>query len=124
MTRKSFIFTLLLTFMFLSQAVVVPAQDEDRKIIAGIDFDPQADGYSFRNYGGDHDGSEDLSAADLVRLMANAIEGSWASPDQKRKFLKQIDDYFANWLAETRSKAALPGSASERNGQVSAENAR
>ncbi|MFO0988541.1 MAG: adenosine deaminase [Alphaproteobacteria bacterium] len=66
----------------------------------------------------------DLSAADLVRLMANAIEGSWASPDQKRKFLKQIDDYFANWLAETRSKAALPGSASERNGQVSAENAR
>ncbi len=39
-----------------------------------------------------------FNAADLVRLMRNAFEGSWASTEQKRNYLKRLDDYFAGWL--------------------------
>lgn len=56
----------------------------------------------------------DFNAADLVRLMANAIEGSWASSDQKRAFLKQLDVYFAAYLAESRDDAARRGDPSGR----------
>jgi hypothetical protein len=53
----------------------------DGKIIAAIDFDPKIDGFSFRNYGSNRDNSEDLDAADLIRMFGAenvCIEGSTA----------------------------------------------
>ncbi len=39
-----------------------------------------------------------FNEADLVRLMKNAFEGSWASPEQKRNFVRRLDQYFSAWL--------------------------
>jgi hypothetical protein len=73
------IFAIALIFMAVPFAVTVRAQG---KIIAGIDFDPKSDGFGFRNYGGDHDGENDLDVADMISIFgarAVCIEGS--TPD-------------------------------------------
>lgn len=88
-----------LTLLFVSGIFVCPVQAKfsfgvfdnlpvispitaEGEIIASLDFDPQVNGFSFRNYGGDHDGSEDLNAADLIRMFGAdkvCIEGSTAA---------------------------------------------
>ena len=58
------------------------AQDEHGKIIASIDFEPERDGFSFKNYGRDHDGEDDLDASDLILMFGAGkvcIEGSTAN---------------------------------------------
>lgn len=84
MKRTFFILAIAITAMsFISASFsgVVTAKSGQGKIIASIDFDPKTDGFSFRNYGRDHDGSNDLDAEDLI-LMFGAdkvcIEGSTA----------------------------------------------
>jgi adenine deaminase len=47
-----------------------------------------------------------FNEADLVRLMANAFEGSWASAEQKRSYRRRLDEYFAGWL---EAEAAVTG---------------
>lgn len=69
-------------FIFALFANATMAQVEQGKIIAGIDFEPERDGFKFRNYGRDHDGSNDLDAEDLIMMFgANkaCIEGSKAN---------------------------------------------
>ena len=54
----------------------------DGKIIASIDFDPTADGFSFRNYGKQDGDDSDLDADDVIRMFgakAVCIEGSTAA---------------------------------------------
>lgn len=67
--------------IFKNVPLVRPITPEG-KIVASLDFDPKVDGFSFRNYGGDRDGSEDLDAGDLIRMFGAAnvcIEGSTAA---------------------------------------------
>ncbi|MBI3649661.1 MAG: hypothetical protein HY231_01285 [Acidobacteria bacterium] len=49
-------------------AAEVPPQAAG-KIIAKVDFDPKTDGFGFRNYGGEHEGEEELTAEDLIRMF-------------------------------------------------------
>ncbi len=69
-------------FAILPLSTYILAQGAEGKIIAHIDFDPGRDGFSFRNYGGNHDGSEDLDAADMISIFGAenvCIEGSTAA---------------------------------------------
>jgi adenosine deaminase len=52
-----------------------------------------------------------FNEADLIRLMENAFEGSWATREQKKKFLRRLDTYFAEWLAR---RTATPATAAAR----------
>jgi hypothetical protein len=75
---------LLVAVVFLAApfAHFVNPQDAAGQIIARIDFDPEEDGFGFRNYGRDHDGSEDLDVSDMIMIFgakAVCIEGS--TPD-------------------------------------------
>lgn len=84
MKRTFLLITVAITIMsFIFAPLPNAAKEHERqgKIIASIDFDPKSDGFSFRNYGREHDGSNDLDAEDLI-LMFGAdkvcIEGTTA----------------------------------------------
>jgi hypothetical protein len=85
MNRAAKILIIAITAVFLafaSFAGAVKAQNGAGKILAEIDFDPQGDGFGFRNYGAkSHDGANDLDASNLI-LMFGAekvcIEGTTA----------------------------------------------
>jgi adenosine deaminase len=47
----------------------------------------------------------EFTEADLVRLMANAFEGSWASDEQKQKYLRKLNAYFDDWLRGSETTA-------------------
>lgn len=80
--RLSYILAVITaTVMFFAFASLVAAQDEGGKIVASIDFEPERDGFSFKNYGRDHDGESDLDASDLILMFGASkvcIEGSAA----------------------------------------------
>jgi hypothetical protein len=81
MKGKSFMTIVAMLFAFALFAGAGQAQAEQGKIIAEIDFDPTSDGFSFRNYGRDHDGSNDLDADDLIQMFGVdkvCIEGKTA----------------------------------------------
>ncbi|MSQ73444.1 MAG: adenosine deaminase [Betaproteobacteria bacterium] len=40
----------------------------------------------------------DFGESDLVRLMLNAFEGSWASREQRARFCERVNRYFREWL--------------------------
>jgi len=45
-------------------------QDEKGTIVARLkDYDPAVHGYGFRNYGRDHEGENDLTAGDLIKIF-------------------------------------------------------
>jgi hypothetical protein len=84
MTSAGKILAVTITIIFLTFAPfagAAAAQNGQGEIIAEIDFNPESDGFGFRNYGRDHDGSNDLDASNLI-LMFGAenvcIEGTTA----------------------------------------------
>lgn len=52
-----------------------------------------------------------LNEADLVQLMKNAFEGSWATSAQRVAFCRRLDGYMREWLA------ARPGATSVKPSQ-------
>lgn len=72
------LFSLALTLGILLQplGIVTSIRGQDGPVmLASLDFDPQRDGFGFPNYPTDenpHDGSEDLSAVDLIRMFGTA----------------------------------------------------
>jgi len=69
-------------FLWATLAGFVSAQNGQGKIIASIAFNPQADGFSFRNYGYRAADSNDLGVADLIQMFGAekvCIEGRTAA---------------------------------------------
>src|SRR5216684_7418324 len=53
-----------------SDSPISQVQDEKGTIVAKLkDYDPKVHGFSFKNYGRDHEGPNDLTAADLMRMF-------------------------------------------------------
>src|SRR5260221_410611 len=64
----------LLTLPGRVNSASVPAlqdQETQGKIVAKIDFTPQANGFGFQNYGHEGDSSDDLGPADLIDLFGS-----------------------------------------------------
>lgn len=101
-----------LTFFSGPSSSVVRAQDEKGKMLATIEFDPETDGFGFKNPGNDHIWQNDLDAADLISLFGAApvcVTGNTlATCKVKRpadnwriKVLQEMDDGHCEGMAVT-----------------------
>ncbi len=58
-----------MTFIFAPLANETKAQNGQGKIIGTLNFDPEVDGFSFENYGNDHNWKNDLTTSDMILLF-------------------------------------------------------